>query len=162
NPHAVTTISGANNATFTYDANGNMATYGSSSSIPWYSGGGTWGNRRQFVIDHTKMSGTNTFSNFAVLVSISSPYLKASASGGQIQKSGGKDILFTLNNTSKLSHEIEKYAPTTGQLLAWVKIASLSATADTTMYMYFNNSSSADQQDKTGTWNSAFSNVWHL
>ena len=53
-------------------------------------------------------------------------------------KSDGTDILFTAaDGLTKLNHEIETYNAATGQLSAWVQIPTLSAPADTVIYVYY-------------------------
>ncbi len=115
-----------------------------------------WIYRKQIVIDHTKVSADQT--NFPVLISISSDSdLAANA------QSTGNDILFTSSDgTTKLNHEIEKYDSTTGQLIAWVKVPTLSSTTDTILYMYYGNSGASNQQNKTGVWDANYVGVWHL
>lgn len=161
NPHAVTSIGSGN---FTYDNNGNMLTAPASggSSVPWYSGTGTWTDRKQIVVDETKIPGSTALTDFPLLVSVTDNALKTVANGGKVGKSDGTDILFTIDNSTKLSHEIEKYDGVAGTLVTWVKVPSLSATANTTIYTYFGNSSASDQQDITGTWGSNYKGVWHL
>ena len=62
----------------------------------------------------------------------------------------------------KLSHEIEYFDDSTGELLAWVNVTSLSSTADTILYIYYGNSVSTNQQDVTGVWDSSYLIVQHL
>ena len=126
----------------------------------WYGSG--WSYRKQITIDHTKVSNTSQ-SNFAVLISRIDPALEYTANGGHVGESDGGDILFTSSDgTTKLSHEIEKYVPSTGELVAWVKVPTLSTTADTIIYMYYGNPSCADQWNINGTWDSTFNGIWHL
>ena len=161
NPDAPTAI-GSN--TYTYDNNGNLltSTTGGSGS-GWYNTGGTWTTRKQLTIDHTKVSGTSSLSNFPVLVSVTDPDLKTVANGGHVGKSDGTDILFTASDgLTKVSHEIEKYDGTAGTLIAWVKVSSLSPTTDTVLIIYYGNASASDQQDKTNVWDSNTKGVWHL
>jgi len=63
---------------------------------------------------------------------------------------------------TKLSHEIEAYNSSTGQLIAWVNVPVLSTTADTVVYVYFGNASAGDQQNRPGVWDSNYVGVWHL
>ncbi|MEI6711229.1 MAG: DUF2341 domain-containing protein [bacterium] len=65
-------------------------------------------------------------------------------------------MLFTAADGTKLDHEIEKYVPTTGQLIAWVRVPALSASVDTVIYMYYSNAMVADQWNKTGVWDTNF------
>lgn len=160
NPHATTAVG---TATYGYDANGNMISKASSTAPAWYSTGGTWTTRKQVTIDHTKVSGTGSLSNFTVLVSLTDADLKTTANGGHVGKTDGTDILFTASDgTTKLSHEIEKYDGTTGNLVAWVKVPTLSTSTDTVLILYYGNSSATDQQDKVNTWDSSYKLVQHL
>ena len=161
NPHAVTSIGSTTN---TYDKNGNLlSASGAGTSLPWYAADGTWTKRKQLTIDHTKVSGNADLSNFTMLVSVTDPELKSVANGGFVGKSDGSDILFTASNgTAKLSHEIEKYSPATGQLIAWVKVPTLSVAIDTALVIYYGNATATNQQDKPNTWDSNTKGVWHL
>lgn len=126
---------------------------GNNTSANWYHD--SWGFRRKLTIDNTKVSGSSDLANFPVLVSFSSDTnLSANA------KTDGSDILFTDTKGQQLTHEIEYYSA--GTLVAWVKIPSLSATADTVIYMYYGNSSASGLENKTAVWSSDYRGVWHL
>jgi len=149
--------------TWTYDALNRMLTESSSAAVPWYSTGGTWTNRKQLTINHSKVSGSQSLSNFPVLVSVTDPTLKSTANGGAVGKSDGTDILFTASDgVTKLSHELEKYDPVAGTLSAWVKLPSLSPTTDTNLIIYYGNASSGNQQDKVHVWDANYAMVQHL
>src|ERR1039457_3620252 len=108
----------------------------------WYNTGGTWLYRKPITIDHTKVSGvaSSTLSSFPVLVSVTDTQLKSTSNGGVVASSTGADILFTKSDgTTLLDYEIESYASTTGQFIAWVNIPILSAVTNTTIYEYFGN-----------------------
>jgi hypothetical protein len=120
----------------------------------WYNS--NWLYRKKITIDHTKVSATLT--NFPVLVNLSSDSNLASRA-----QSDGDDILFTSSDgTTKLSHEIEKYSSSTGELVAYVKIPSLASTTDTEIYMYYGNPSTINQQDVANVWNDNYISTWHL
>ena len=124
----------------------------------WYSG--NWKYRKSITIDHTKVAGDLTY--FPVLISLSSDSDLASNA-----LSTGYDILFTsADGITKLNHERVRYTTATGELIAWVRIPSLSSSVDTVIYMYFGNPDATDQQNITGTWDDGGSNyysgVWHL
>ena len=61
----------------------------------------------------------------------------------------------------KLNHQIEYYSSASGQLVAWVS-ANLSASYDTTLYVYYGNSTAPGQQNKTAVWDSYYKMVQHL
>lgn len=119
---------------------------------------------RSIVINHTKVPDSDQV-NFPLLVSITDPTLKSTSNGGHVTNSAGDDIIFTSDpeGLTKLDYELEKYDSTTGQIIAWVRIPSLSHSVDTTLYMLYGNSSvSASQQNPNGVWASNFVAVWHL
>jgi len=135
------------------------------SGVGWYSTGGTWTNRRTITIDHTKVSSiaTTTYSNFPMLFSTTDPGFRTVSNGGKVASSTGADILFTASDgLTKLNYERDSYSSSTGQLIAWVQIPTLSATNDTVIYMYYGNSSAIDQQNASGTWDSNYVGVWHF
>ncbi|MGI0133488.1 MAG: DUF2341 domain-containing protein, partial [Candidatus Micrarchaeaceae archaeon] len=129
----------------------------------WYNS--SWVYRKSITIDHSKVStaSSTTLTDFPVLVSVTDPDLRSAINGGDVGSTTGADILFTdSDGTTKLDHEIESYDPTTGTLVAWVKVPSLSPSADHTLDIYFGNPSAADQENVAGTWSNGYAGVWHL
>jgi len=121
-----------------------------------------WHYRKAITINHTQVSAAAQ-TNFTVLISRIDPNWANIASGGHAGKVNGGDFVFTAaNGTTKLNHEVEKYTSTTGELLAWVMIPTLSNTADTIIYVYYGNAGAADQWNTTGVWDAAAGAVWHL
>ena len=119
--------------------------------------------QRTLTIDHTKVPSTQ--SNFTVLVSLTDPALKTVANGGHVANANGYDIGFYADSggTMKLKWEVEKYDGTTGNLIAWVKIPSVSSSTDTVFYLMYGNSAiNTDQSDPPNTWDLNFKGVWHL
>src|SRR3989344_9654516 len=120
----------------------------------WYSD--SWGFRKKLTIDYTKVSGGADLTNFPVLVSLTDLNLTKA-------QSTGNDIVFTSSDGStKLDHEIEKFTQSSGELVAWVEIPTLSYTANTIIYIYYGNPSVTSQQNKTGVWDANYVAVYHL
>ena len=120
----------------------------------WYNT--SWLYRKKITINSSNV--TATLTNFPVLISLASDSDLASYA-----RSDGYDILFTAaDETTKLSHEIESYNGTTGKLVAWVKIPSLSSVTNTDIYMYYGNAGAGNQQDVTSVWDSNAKMVQHL
>ncbi len=120
----------------------------------WYDCG--WNYRQGIVIDHTKVAGY--LSNFTVLISLPSDVNLSSHA-----QTNGNDIFFTQSDgTTRLSHEIESYTSSTGALVAWVRIPALSASSNTTLYMYYGNPGAPNQQNPAAAWDPKFAGVWHL
>lgn len=121
----------------------------------WY--GDTWQYRRLLTIDHTQVSGGSDLTNFPVLVSLTDVSVTRKA------QSDGDDILFTSSDGStQLDHEIEKFDQSAGRLVAWVRMPTLSYTADTSIYIYYGNPTVTSRQNKTGVWETNYVGVWHL
>jgi len=124
----------------------------SSSSTDWYDT--DWFYSKKITIDHTQVDATLT--DFPVLINITDIGLMGHA------QDDGDDILFTMDNVTKLFHEIEYFDSSTGYLAAWVKIPSLSHSVDTELYMYYGNSACSNQQNPLGVWDNGFEAVYHM
>ena len=127
---------------------------------------GGYSHSRTITIDHTKVgmiSGTDQ-ANFPLLISGTYPYLASVANGGDVTNANGYDIIFTSDPAghNMLNHEIETYSPATGAINFWVKVPNLSHTTDTTIYLWYGNSSiTTSQENKAGVWDGGFKGVWH-
>lgn len=132
----------------------------SQSNAAWYSGtGGKWNYRKKLTIQANMVSGSSDLSSFAVLVNRKDPDLM-----GTVQSTGA-DILFTASDgTTKLDLDLEKFDPATGQVVAWIRIPTLSHTNNTDVYMYYGNAgaTTTNTQNKTAVWDSNYKGVWHL
>ncbi|UZR99499.1 DUF2341 domain-containing protein [Chondrinema litorale] len=112
-------------------------------------------------VDHTKVAGDLT--QFPLLISVIEDDLKHVDNGGNIEEANGYDIIFTSDDQSTiLDHQIEKYDPATGELVVWVGIPTLSSSSNTSIEMYYGNSSIATDPSTTDVWDSNFERVLHL
>ncbi len=114
----------------------------------------SWPYRKPLTIGQANVD--DDLTDFPVLVDLTDSDL------GTYAQSSGNDIVFTDTNGVKLNHEIELYDNGTGHLIAWVNVTSLLSTQDTTLYIYFGNIDSGNQEDPSGTWNSNYMMVQHL
>ncbi|MGE5832656.1 MAG: DUF2341 domain-containing protein, partial [Methanomicrobiales archaeon] len=115
----------------------------------------SWTSRKLLTTNITMINGTQ--SNFPALVSLSSDAdLAADA------QDNGNDIVFTDSTGTQIPHEIESFSGTTGALVAWVKLPTVSSSVNTDIYMYYGNSSTASQQNASGVWDSNYRGVWHM
>jgi RHS repeat-associated protein len=132
----------------------------SSNGVPF----AIFGSRRAIVIDKTKVPNTDQ-SNFPVLISGTYSYLANVANGGKVQSANGYDIIFTTDTAgaNKLDHEIESYDPVTGTVNFWVRMPTLSHTADTIIYMQYGSGNvNASLENKFGVWSKGYAAVWHF
>ena len=111
-----------------------------------------WAARYPLAVQRSRVTGTP--GSFSVLVAITSGELVRA-------RADGEDLVFTAGDgTSPLPYEIEQFDRTTGKLLAWVTLSTISSTADTEFYLYF------DYPDAPGptlmdVWPDHLA-VWHL
>ncbi len=129
--------------------------------------------RRLITVQAGQVTGTLT--NFPMLVSVTNANLSTVAPNGHIASYNAvtndpQDLVFeglddatcggaVGSSPCILSHEIEYYVPTTGQLIAWVKVPSI--TNGTVIYMYYGNGCmAASMQNPSGVW-ADYSGVWH-
>jgi len=115
-----------------------------------------WQYRKKITIDHNKVAGNLT--NFPVLISVVDDDLKNKVQGD------GDDILFMDNFgvANRIVHEIESFDGSSGELVAWVNVTSISGSVDTVFYIYYGNPNCGSQQYPDRVWDSDFIHVWHL
>lgn len=126
----------------------------------WYNT--NWPYRKSITINSAQVSGTG-HTDFPVMISLTTDSDLAS-----FAQNDGDDILFTSSDgTTQLNHEIELFNESTGRLIAWVRLPELSNTADTTLYLYYGNSTTASMEApcssyETCTWDEDYVMVYHL
>jgi len=122
-----------------------------------------WSYRKQIWINASQIE--NDLPYFPVLVSTTDANLKNNA------HATGNDIIFTNSSVNwstgsysdRLPHEIEKWDDSTGELVAWVNVTSLSSTTNTSFYMYYGSSiCTTNRENATGVWDSNYVGVWHF
>ena len=120
----------------------------------WYND--SWEFRKNITLSLNTATGVDSdLTDFPVLISFTDTELI------QTKESLGRDFVFTQSDgTTVLSHEIEKFDNTTGELIAWVKLPTMSASSTTDIYIYYKGDTigfnSAD------VWNDDYVLVWHL
>ncbi len=125
----------------------------------WYNS--SWTYRKKIIIDTSKIAGSAT--SFPVLISRTDPNWKFTSFGGHVGSATGWDFIVTdADGTTKLDHEIEKYASSTGEFVSWARLPFLSSTTAHVLYLYYGNSAASDQQNAANTWNTSFKGVYHF
>ena len=128
-------------------------------SVPLLQGAAWWDSnwqfRKEISIDHNNVDAD--LENFPVLISFDSDADLASHA-----QTGGDDIVFTDTAGNQLNHEIECYDNSTGQLVAWVNVPSVTLSVDTVLFIYYGNSNASNQENVAGVWDSNYVLVQHL
>ena len=113
--------------------------------------------------DNTQ-AGSANLTNWPLLVSVTRTALKTTGNGGSMTNSSGFDRWYTSDAgcTTKIPWESLQYGASTGAVVDFVLLSTLSHTAPTTIYLCVGKSSiTTDQSNKVGTWVS-YSQVSHL
>jgi len=125
-----------------------------------------YGFKRAITITAGGTSGgaaTTTTNGYAILATTTLSTLAATTSGGNVEFLDGRDIIFTDDDdTTLLDFEIESYDNTTGEIVAWIEVESISSTTAQTFNMYYGNATTTDKSDAEGVWNSTYAGVWHM
>ena len=112
---------------------------------------------KKITIDHNKIN--ETISNFPLLVKFDTDSNLASHA-----QDNGWDLIFkNSDNTSTYYHEIEKFDGSTGELVAWVNVTSVSHATDTILWLHYGDGSDTDTSDSTNVWDrDRYKAVYHL
>jgi 6-phosphogluconolactonase (cycloisomerase 2 family) len=137
-------------------------TFSANASTVTLTGGSAWldGNflyRKKITFSASTVS-TN-LTDFPVLVNLTSSNFDFTKA-----QSGGQDIRFSdSDGSTALNYEIEKWNANTQLASVWVKVPQVNASSTNDyIYMYYGDSTAADGQNASGTWDSNFKAVWHL
>ena len=120
----------------------------------WYND--SWEFRKNITLSLNTATGVDSdLTDFPVLISFTDTDLI------QTNESLGRDFVFTQSDgITVLSHEIEKFDNTTGEVIAWVKLPTMSASATTEIYIYYKGDTIGF--NSANVWNDDYVVVWHL
>lgn len=109
-------------------------------------------------ITFANAASTENLTNFPVKVTFNSSNIDYTKT-----KNAGEDIRFTdSDGRTLLSHEIERWNEA-GNSEVWVKVPQIDAGSNTDyIYVYYNNSTAADGQNRADVWSNNYRSVWHL
>ncbi|HTF19638.1 MAG TPA: DUF2341 domain-containing protein [Chryseolinea sp.] len=114
---------------------------------------------KTITINGSQISG-GPHTNFPVLISHTDPALATAAA--KVTNANGYDIIFTDNSGNALDFQLERYTAATGQIVAWVKVPSITNGTNTTVQIRYGNAAVTTNQSTTNTWSSGYSGVWHF
>ncbi len=122
-----------------------------------------YSHRLKITIDETMVPGTDPLIEFPMLFSYTDTILKSTTNGGVVSFPDGRDIRFTgPDRLTLLEDEVEYYDPVTGTLVAWIRIPSLSATANSEIFIYFGDPAASPKPPNSEVWSNQFTAVWHM
>ncbi|MEX1188599.1 MAG: DUF2341 domain-containing protein [Bacteroidia bacterium] len=117
--------------------------------------------RKKLSVLENNIPSSETLEDFSMLVSLRLDELKSIQNGGMVSGRDGEDITFTsIDGITILPYQIERFEPSTGKLIAWVKLDSLNQ-KNKSFYLYYGKSDShSNESDKT--FDKPYEVVWHL
>lgn len=121
--------------------------------------------RRALRIDGARVAGAEDHEGFPVLVSIDGDArLRSATNGGAVAHAAGHDIAFAAaDGLTPLPHEIERYVPESGRILAWVRIPRLATSSETLFHLYYGNADVVVPSERPAdVWDDSYVGVWHL
>lgn len=140
---------------------GGMAAAGGTGSSGPCSPAAGYAHCRTLTINHAQVGGS-TLSTFGVLV-------RGSLGASRVQNANCYDVIFTLDSggASLIPWEMESCSASTGTIVMWAGLPSISATVDTTFYVSYDNASITTPQNTgaaspASVWNNNYALVHHL
>lgn len=116
--------------------------------------GSCGGDERRRVLAIRAAEVNANLADFPLLVRLSDPSMAAA-------RADGRDIYFTDEADNVLDFELEAFSGNT-DLVAWVRVPSVSSIADTRLRMYYGSGLALDLADGSGVWSSGFAAVYHM
>ena len=122
----------------------------------WYNG--AWKYRVPVTINHLQV-GSGGVTTHAVLITEAN--LPASFFSNVL--STGADIVATASDgITKLNRELVSINTGSSKMALWINVGTLSSAADSTIYLYYGNSSGSEVANQAGTWDSNFLAIYHM
>ncbi len=92
------------------------------------------------------------------------PDFRTTGNSGHVANANGYDLRTFSNSslTTAIDFQLEKYVATTGELVMWVYIASLSSSVNSVYYIGYGDAALSSNASSTTTWNSNYKVVLHL
>lgn len=105
----------------------------------------------------------STQTDFPVLVSVTDARFKTVANGGHVQNASGFDVRPVSDTvlTTITGYELERYNASTGEVVMWVKVGSVTSSS-TPIYLAYGDASLTTDGSSTTTWSNHFKIVCHV
>lgn len=132
-----------------------------------------WGRKQAITINSTYVEGASNLTDFPFLVTLDHLDPEIVDGGANSALNGGGDVRFSSDTSGNNQLAIEVVQFVTSSTLAdrkcqiWVKIPSLSATSDTTIYIWYNKSGetqpiATDTYGSQAVWSNNYVSIWHM
>ena len=92
---------------------------------------------RRRILLPAEPGAAETAADFVLLLHEQGDWLRDVARGGRVESAQGFDLRFEEEDGTRLDHEIERYDPVGGELLAWVRLPSWDLAAPRAFFLYY-------------------------
>ncbi len=131
-----------------------------------------WNRKHAITINNSMVDGSIALTDFPFLVTLDHLNTEVVDGGANSALNGGGDLRFSSDaaGSNRLAIEVVEFAtsaiPANRRCQVWVKIPSLSATTDTTIYVWYNKTgetqpATTDTYGSQAVW-SGYEAVWHM
>lgn len=117
-------------------------------------------NKKVITIQGSQISG-GPHTDFPILIDHTDG-VNLTTAAAKVTSANGFDIVFADDNGNLLDFQLENYNGTTGQIVAWVKIPTLTNGTDVDIHMLYGKATIVTDQSTTGVWSANYQGVWHL
>jgi len=99
---------------------------------------------------------------FPVLLMNTSDDFKSVFNGGHLQDDGDDIEFWSADNSTEFPYEVELYDNSTGEIVIWVNVSSISPSTDTHFWMYYGNETCGSNQNASSVWDENYVAVYHM
>ncbi|MFK8037812.1 MAG: DUF2341 domain-containing protein [Crocinitomicaceae bacterium] len=117
-------------------------------------------NKKVITIQGSQITG-GPHSDFPILIDHTDG-ANLTTAAAKVTSASGFDIIFADDNGDPLDFQLELYDGTAGQIVAWVRIPTVTNGTDVDIHMLYGKASVVTNQSSTSTWDSNFEAVMHL
>ena len=109
--------------------------------------------QRRRIVMPAQSTTDATVEHPVILFAREAGWLRSTANGGAVVSAAADDIRFELVDGTKLDHEIERYDPVAGALVAWIRLPSWALAEQQQVFIYYGNpSTTGSEADPAGVW----------
>lgn len=116
---------------------------------------------KHFSLAAGKVADGASLTNFPTLINVTVSDFKSTANGGNMQSNANDIVFYNPITGDTLPHDLDAYNATTGNLVVWVLLPSVTYSGTVDIYMYYGKAG-ASASSTTATWPTDYHGVWHL
>mgnify|MGYP000498269000 FL=1 len=117
-------------------------------------------NKKVITIQGSQVTG-GPHTNFPILIDHTDA-VNLTTAAGKVTSANGFDIIFADDNANLLDFQLESYNGATGEIVAWVKIPTLTNAPPLDIHMLYGKATVVTDQSTTGVWDANYVSIYHM